>query len=90
MKSRSEPPGTTLQGRPLFGSHQDLIIRNGNSRPPEATGADGSDGRPKSWWVEVGEDALDDELRYLRAEIYRYPEADPPFERLTALDRCCA
>ncbi len=38
--------------------------------------SDGSDGRPKSWWIEVGEEALDDELRYLRAEIYRYPDAD--------------
>lgn len=49
--------------------------------------SDGSDGRPKSWWIEVGEEALDDELRYLRAEIYRYPDADPPIKRLTAFDR---
>ena len=34
--------------------------------------SDGSDGRPKSWWIEVGEEALDDELHsYLRSEIYR-------------------
>ena len=49
--------------------------------------SDGSDGRPKSWWIEVGEEALDDELRYLRAEIYRYPDADTPIKRLTAFDR---
>lgn len=49
--------------------------------------SDGSDGRPKSWWIEVDEDALDDELCYLRAEIYRYPDADPPINRLTAFDR---
>lgn len=49
--------------------------------------SDGSDGRPRSWWIEVGEEALDDELRYLRAEIYRYPDADPPIKRLTAFDR---
>lgn len=49
--------------------------------------SDGSDGRPKSWWIEVGEEALDDELRYLRAEIYRYPDADPPVKRLSAFDR---
>jgi DNA polymerase III epsilon subunit-like protein len=49
--------------------------------------SDGSDGRPKSWWIEVGEDALDDELRYLRAEIYGYRDADPPIKRLTAFDR---
>ncbi|WLS05403.1 3'-5' exonuclease [Shinella oryzae] len=49
--------------------------------------SDGSDGRPKCWWVEVADDMLDDELRYLRAEIYRWPDADPPLKRLTALER---
>jgi DNA polymerase III subunit epsilon len=49
--------------------------------------ADGSDGRPKSWWVEVDEEMLDDELHYLRSEIYRWPDADPPIRRLTAFDR---
>ncbi|WEX91125.1 3'-5' exonuclease [Sinorhizobium garamanticum] len=49
--------------------------------------SDGSDGRPKSWWVEIAEEALDDELRYLRAEIYQWDEADPPSKRLTAFDR---
>ena len=49
--------------------------------------SDGSDSRPKSWWVELDEDALDDELHYLRTEIYRWPDADPPVRRLTAYDR---
>lgn len=49
--------------------------------------SDGSDGRPKSWWVELAEEALDDELHYLRTEIYRWPAADPPTRRLTAFDR---
>lgn len=49
--------------------------------------SDGSDGRPKSWWVEVADDMLNDELRYLRAEIYRWPDTDPPIRRLTALER---
>ena len=49
--------------------------------------SDGSDGRPKSWWVEVADDMLDEELRYLRTEIYRWPDADPPIKRLTALER---
>jgi len=49
--------------------------------------SDGSDGRPKSWWIEVDEEALDAELHYLRTEIYRYPDADPPTKRLTAFDR---
>ncbi len=37
--------------------------------------------------VEVADDMLDEELRYLRAEIYRWPDADPPIRRLTALER---
>ena len=50
--------------------------------------SDGNDGRPKSWWIEVDEPDLDDELRrYLRSEIYRYPDADPPIRYLTAFDR---
>nr|WP_320198749.1 3'-5' exonuclease [Agrobacterium sp. rho-13.3]MDX8308271.1 3'-5' exonuclease [Agrobacterium sp. rho-13.3] len=49
--------------------------------------SDGSDGRPKSWWVEVTEEALDDELHYLQTEIYRYKDADPIIKRLTAFDR---
>lgn len=40
--------------------------------------SDGSDGRPKSWWIEVREEDLDGELHYLRNEIYRWSEADPP------------
>ncbi|MBW6424887.1 3'-5' exonuclease [Rhizobium sp. XQZ8] len=49
--------------------------------------SDGSEGRPKSWWIEVDEPDLEDELRYLRAEIYQYPEADLPTKFLTAFDR---
>jgi len=39
------------------------------------------------WWIEIAENALDEELRYLRSEIYRWDEADPPIKRLTAFDR---
>lgn len=49
--------------------------------------SDGSEGRPKSWWIEVDEQQLEGELAYLRSEIYRYPEADPPLKYLTAFDR---
>lgn len=49
--------------------------------------SDGSEGRPKSWWIEVDEPDLEGELRYLRTEIYQYPEADPPTQYLTAFDR---
>lgn len=41
----------------------------------------GLDGRLKSRWIEVDEEALDDELRYLRTEIHRYSDADPPVKR---------
>ena len=49
--------------------------------------SDGGDGRPKAWWTEVAEEESDDELRYLRAEIYQWPDVDPPTKRLTAFDR---
>ncbi|MBD9375514.1 3'-5' exonuclease [Rhizobium sp. ARZ01] len=48
--------------------------------------SDGSDGRPKAWWTEVAEADLEDEICWLRADIYRY-EANPPMKRLTAFDR---
>ncbi len=49
--------------------------------------SDGSDGRPKSWWIEVDEHDLNDEIRYLRSDIYQWDEADPPILQLTAFDR---
>jgi len=49
--------------------------------------SDGSDGRPKAWWIEVDEELHDDELRYLRTEIYRWEDAEPLTIRLTAEDR---
>lgn len=49
--------------------------------------SDGSDGRPKAWWIEVEEPGLEGELAYLRAEIYQDVEADPPIQHLTAFDR---
>lgn len=48
--------------------------------------SDGSDGRPKSWWVELPEESLDDELHFLRTEIYRW-EAYPVIQHLTAFER---
>ena len=48
--------------------------------------SDGSDGRPKSWWVELPEEKFDEELHFLRTEIYCW-DADPPAKYLTALDR---
>lgn len=49
--------------------------------------SDGSDGRPKAWWIEVDEDLFDDEVRYLRADIYRWDEAEPLAIRLDATQR---
>ncbi|WP_183757945.1 3'-5' exonuclease [Rhizobium sp. BK181] len=49
--------------------------------------SDGTDGRPRSWWIELDEDVLDDERHFLRTEIYRWDDADPPVQHLTALER---
>ena len=49
--------------------------------------SDGSDGRPKSWWTDVAEEDCEDELRFLRTDIYRWADAEPPTKRLTACDR---
>ena len=47
---------------------------------------DGSDGRLKSWWIEVDEDAYDAERRFLHEEIYRR-DVDFHVEWLTAVER---
>jgi DNA polymerase-3 subunit epsilon len=31
--------------------------------------SDGSDGRPRSWYIDVDESKLDDEIAFLRTEI---------------------
>jgi DNA polymerase-3 subunit epsilon len=48
--------------------------------------SDGTDGRLKAWWTDVAESALDAELAFLKADIYRR-EFEPPTRRLTAFDR---
>jgi len=45
------------------------------------------DGRPKPRWIEIDEELYEDELAYLRSEIYGWPEAEPLTLRLTATDR---
>jgi DNA polymerase-3 subunit epsilon len=48
--------------------------------------SDGNDGRPKSWYSDVADDAIESELQYLRDEIYgRHVEIEP--RRVTAFDR---
>jgi DNA polymerase-3 subunit epsilon len=47
---------------------------------------DGSDGRPRSWYVDVCENALDDEIAFLRTEIY-LRDVEPQMQTLTAFTR---
>lgn len=49
--------------------------------------SDGSDGRPKAWWTEVGAEHLEDELTWLRTDVYYRADAEPLVHRLTARDR---
>jgi DNA polymerase III subunit epsilon len=48
--------------------------------------SDGSDGRPRSWYVDVDESQLDDEIAFLRTEIY-LRDVEPRLQTLTAFDR---
>ena len=48
--------------------------------------SDGSDGRPRSWYVDLDESNLDDEIEFLKSEIYLRDE-DPRLQTLTAFDR---
>jgi DNA polymerase-3 subunit epsilon len=48
--------------------------------------SDGSDGRSKSWYVDVDESKLDEEIAFLKTEIYLY-EAEPRLQVITAFDR---
>lgn len=47
---------------------------------------DGSDGTRKCWFIDVDEDLVDQEVRFLRTEIYGR-DVDLPTARLTSLDR---
>ncbi|MFQ3451800.1 3'-5' exonuclease [Bradyrhizobium sp. UFLA01-814] len=48
--------------------------------------SDGSDGRPKSWYIDIDEDELDDEVAFLKTEIY-LRDVEPRLQTLTAFDR---
>ena len=50
---------------------------------------DGSDGRPKSWFIDVGEAALQEEIAFLGSEIY-LREIEPQLQTLTAFTRFSA
>jgi len=46
----------------------------------------GNDGRPKSWYRDIPEEGLDEEILYLRTNIYQR-NADIPVVKITAFDR---
>jgi DNA polymerase-3 subunit epsilon len=48
--------------------------------------SDGSDGRPKSWYIDVDEVDLDREVAFLKAEIY-LRDIEPRLQTLTAFTR---
>ncbi len=47
---------------------------------------DGNDGRPRSWFVDVGEDTRDEEMKFLKEAIYQR-EIDLIVQRITAANR---
>ena len=47
---------------------------------------DGSDGRPRSWHIEIDEDLSDAEMKFLRQEIYRR-DVELLVQSVTALTR---
>ena len=47
---------------------------------------DGTNGRPKSWFIEIAEDAYEAEMKFLRQEIYRR-DVEPVTQRITAFER---
>lgn len=51
--------------------------------------SDGNDGRPRSWYVDVEETAVDDEIAFLKAEIY-LRDVEPRLQTLTAFTRFSA
>jgi len=48
--------------------------------------SDGSDGRPRSWYIDIDAEKLEDEIAFLRSEVY-LREVEPRFQTLTAFDR---
>jgi DNA polymerase-3 subunit epsilon len=48
--------------------------------------SDGSDGRPRSWYVDLDEAAIEDEIAFLKAEIY-LRDVEPRLQTLTAFTR---
>jgi DNA polymerase III subunit epsilon len=51
--------------------------------------SDGSDGQPRSWYIDITEDQLEGEIGFLRAEIY-LRDVEPRIQAFTALSRFSA
>jgi DNA polymerase-3 subunit epsilon len=47
---------------------------------------DGTDGRPKAWWMKIDEEAFEAELAFLRREVYRR-EVECFSQKITAFER---
>jgi DNA polymerase-3 subunit epsilon len=48
---------------------------------------DGSDGGPRAWYADVGDDELDTELTYLRSQVYRRQDVNIDVRRVSAFER---
>ena len=48
--------------------------------------SDGEDGKPRAWWVDLAEPALEAESAFLRQHVYGY-EVEPLQRRISAYDR---
>lgn len=46
----------------------------------------GENGNPKSWYIDLSEDATDDELAFLKEKVFNR-DPDPRIDRITAFDR---
>ncbi|MGJ4941420.1 3'-5' exonuclease [Bradyrhizobium sp. HKCCYLS1011] len=52
--------------------------------------SDGSDGRPRAWYIDIVDEAHDPELQFLRREVYRRLDVEILSRRVTAYDRYSA
>lgn len=48
---------------------------------------DGNDGRPKAWYLNVSEDTYENEMTFLKKEIYQCSKLELPVTRITAFNR---
>jgi DNA polymerase III subunit epsilon len=48
---------------------------------------DGSDGSPRAWYLDVGDEAHKDESAFLRSQVYRREDVKLDVRRVTAVER---